>query len=147
MPDSAAQEEFTELDEAEGAQLSAQLGALVEQYPQLSAVSAEINAIVRSKFGKKGGKFGGGKGKGGVGKGNDGAGKGKDGVGKGKGKDRKCYECDATGHLAFECQVRKRSRVAAGGPERIRKRKWKQPLWYPILKPLNGQNPGPNQQQ
>ena len=117
-----------------------QLGALVEQFPQLSAVSAEISAIVRSKFGKKEGKLGGGKGKDGAGKGKDGAGKGKDGVGKGKGKDRKCYECDATGHLAFECQVRK-DRVAAGGPERLPKGKGTQ-NWYPIIQQWNGCNNG-----
>ena len=133
-PEGAAEEDVAGHDEADDAELAAQLGALIDRYPQLNAVSAEINAIVRSKFGKKGGaKSGGGKGSGdsadpGGGK----AGKGKDGKGKdgkGKGKDRKCYECDGTDHLAFECPVRK-SRVAAGGPERLPKGKGKQ-AWYP----------------
>ena len=85
-----------------------------------------------NKFGKKGGESGGGNSQGDLagysgGKlgGKTEGGKGKDGVGKGKGKDRKCFECDATGHLAFECQVRK-DRVAAGGPERLPKGKGKQ---------------------
>ena len=37
--------------------------------------------------------------------------------GKGKGP-RRCFECDAEGHIAAECPIRI-ARVAAGGPERI----------------------------
>ena len=148
-PDSAAQEDYSEYDEADGAEFVEQFGALVEQFPQLNAVSAEISAIVKSKFGKKGGaKSGGGKGAGdsaesGGGKAGGGGkgkgGKGKDG--KGTGKERRCFECDGTDHLAAECPVRK-SRVAAGGPERLPKGKGKQ-TWYPSARQWNGWNPMP----
>ena len=47
--------------------------------------------------------------------------KGDKGCGKGGGKAkgaRKCFECDAEGHIASECPIRL-TRVAAGGPERL----------------------------
>ena len=41
--------------------------------------------------------------------------KSKKGKGKGKGGPRKCFECDAEGHIASECPVRA-ERVKNGGP-------------------------------
>ena len=41
--------------------------------------------------------------------------KSKNGKGKGKGEPRKCFECDAVGHIASECLVRA-ERVKNGGP-------------------------------
>ena len=38
--------------------------------------------------------------------------------GKGARPLRKCYECDAEGHIAADC-LQRAARVAAGGPERL----------------------------
>ena len=44
----------------------------------------------------------------------------KKGKGKGKGGPRKCFECDAEGHIASDCPIRA-ERIKNGGPERLDK--------------------------
>ena len=46
--------------------------------------------------------------------------KAKKGKGKGKGGPRKCFECDAEGHIASDCPIRA-ERIKNGGPERLDK--------------------------
>ena len=124
------------------------IAAFLEHFPQLNAISGEINALVKNKFGKsnKGnGKKGKATGKGG---GDNGGGGGKDDGGKdkdekkGKGKGRKCFECDGDDHIARDCSIRK-ERVAKGGPERLPKGKGRD-MGYPTQAQWNKWNPGPS---
>ena len=143
-------EEAEKLEEAEE-QGAGEIAAFLEQFPQLNAISGEINALVKNKFGKKGiGKKGKSTGKGG---GDNGGGGGKDDGGKdakddkkGKGKGRKCFECDSEEHIARDCQVRK-DRIAKGGPERLPKGNSKgrgMINGYPTQTQWSKWNPGPS---
>ena len=90
---------------------------------QLKNISGEINALVKNKF--KGKSFGkGGKGGGATKGGNQPQGGGSADVdmpdAKKDNSGKKCYECNEVGHIANDCPVRK-ARVAAGGPERVKK--------------------------
>ena len=108
-----------------------QIEALIGQSAQLSAVSADVSAILRSKFvkrppkgtGKRGGKDGDGAPPGQSAAGTNGDVEMNGGKG-GKGKGRKCYECDQDGHIAAHCPIRI-ERIKAGGPERLPKGKGK----------------------
>ena len=90
-----------------------QIEALIGQSAQLSAVSADVSAILRSKFvkrppkgtGKRGGKDGDGAPPGQSAAGTNGDVEMNGGKG-GKGKGRKCYECDQDGHIAAHCPIR-----------------------------------------
>ena len=126
---------------------------------QLSAISGEINALVRSKFKGKGfGKRGKGERATPPGKGPQPAptgGGGQADVNMGDAaKDnpgKKCYECNEYGHIANDCPVRK-ARVAAGGPERLAKkgkgdRSGKGNPGWPTKAQWGGFYPGPTQTQ
>ena len=118
------------------------IAAFLEHFPQLNAISGEINALVKNKFGKsnKGnGKKGKSTGKGSGDNGGDGGKDAKDDK-KGKGKGRKCFECDSEEHIARDCPVRK-DRVAKGGPERMPKGNGK---GYPTQAQWNKWIPGPS---
>ena len=118
------------------------IAAFLEHFPQLNAISGEINALVKNKFGKsnKGnGKKGKSTGKGSGDNGGDGGKDAKDDK-KGKGKGRRCFECDSEEHIARDCPVRK-DRVAKGGPERMPKGNGK---GYPTQAQWNKWIPGPS---
>ena len=61
---------------------------------------------------------------------------------------KKCYECNEPGHIANDCPIRK-ARVAAGGPERLKKGDGKggKNQGWPTKAQWGGYYPGPSQAQ
>ena len=151
LPEDGPQEDDADHTEPGEPEAVGQVAAFLEQFPQLNAVSAELHALVKGKFNKKGSKAG-GKGNGGGSGGDGGKGeggskgdKGKNGNGGGKigKKGRTWYDCGSEEHIAAECPQRK-ARVAAGGPERLPKGGGKGAGGYPSQAMWGKWNPGPS---